>query len=150
MHRKISHFAIPLICILFLSGCASENSSYFETNKETEDTIENTESHFLFAGSKNWEQDESFENALLLDADIDWVAVYPSTAKCIISMSGVSSDRFEDYIAKLCDGGFVIEANDKSGIDNGSYTSTNMLLSRKEISINLTYIEENLVLYLGM
>lgn len=150
MQRKITPIAIPLACILFLCGCISGVSSDFEVSSKNEESDENIASHFLFAENRGWELDESLENALPLDAHIDWVAIYPSNAKCIISLSDVSRSSFEDYIEKLCDGGFIVVANDKSKIDDGSHTLTNMLLSCESISVNLTYNEGNLVIYLGM
>ena len=143
MKRFISVIAILLI--LSLTACSAPKTLL----KGPGDASNSQSEGVIRLDEEKWPVNEYTEGLPVPTGTVIWAMLDTEHRNCSISISGIEENDYDNYMELLIQEGFSVVENVSEKIKGENYVSVGTLLSNGEKGLSISYIPDNLTIYVS-
>lgn len=141
--RKIIFVAITIMILAF-TACS---------NKDMESCVEdnNSSNNIITLDKGTWPENEYTRGLPVPSAGrVSWATINKEEYYCAISISDFGNSEYNLYMEELKNVGFDIVKEVSEEVEGQDYTSVGMLLSNGEKGLSISYIPNNMSIYISL
>lgn len=138
-------FVVALLLMLSLSACAHQDTK--PNGTDSADDLQAESITMLDAGV--WPVNEYTQGLPIPSGTVAWAMLDTEHGNCSISIADVTERDFADYRACLEQAGFFALEHAAEEIKGQSYISIGTLLSNGDKTLSLSYIPDQLTIYIS-
>lgn len=143
MKRFISVIAILLI--LSLTACSAPKMLL----KGPGDASNSQSEGIIRLDEEEWPVNEYTEGLPVPTGTVTWAMLDTEHRNCSISISGIEENDYDNYMELLIQEGFSVVENVSEKIKGENDVSVGILLSNGEKGLSISYIPDNLTIYVS-
>lgn len=142
MKKFISIIAILLM--LSLAACSNK-----EPSSDTDNSSDTQSSSITMLEEGIWPVNEYTEGLPVPSGTVAWAMFDTEHENCGISIIDIAESNYNDYMKLLEQEGFSVIENVSEEINGQNYVSVGTLLSNGEKGLSISYIPDNLTIYIS-
>ena len=143
MKRFIAGIAILLI--LSLTACSAPKTP----PKDTGDASNSQSEGIIRLDEGEWPVNEYTEGLPVPTGAVAWAMLDTEHGNFSISIAGIDENDYDNYMELLIQEGFSVVENVSEKIKGENYVSVGTLLSNGEKGLSISYIPDNLTIYVS-
>ena len=143
MKRSISVIAILLI--LSLTACSIQKTP----SRDTGDASNSQSEGIIRLDEGEWPVNEYTEGLPVPTGTVAWAMLDTEHGNFSISIAGIDENDYDNYMELLIQEGFSVVENVSEKIKGENYVSVGTLLSNGEKGLSISYIPDNLTIYVS-
>ncbi len=141
MKKSLFIISFILVIVLALTACSKQNS--------TQDTNNSPSESLTMLDEGVWPENEYTEGLSVPPGTVSWAVLDAAKGYCGISLIDLTDDEYNAYMELLKEDGFSIIEEVSEEIEGQNYVSIGTVLSNKEKSLSISYIPNNLGIYIS-
>ena len=141
MKKSLFIISFILVIVLALTACSKQNS--------TQDTNNSPSESLTMLDEGVWPENEYTEGLSVPPGTVSWAVLDAAKGYCSISLIDLTDDEYNAYMELLKEDGFSIIEEVSEEIEGQNYVSIGTVLSNKEKSLSISYIPNNLGIYIA-
>ena len=142
MKKFVSIIAVSLM--LSLAACSNQDTP------PTADNSSNTQSERITMLDEGvWPINEYTEGLPVPSGTVAWAMLDTEHGNFSISIAGIDENDYDNYMELLIQEGFSVVENVSEKIKGENYVSVGTLLSNGEKGLSISYIPDNLTIYVS-
>ena len=135
---------IAVLLILSLVACSNQDTP------PTTDNSSNTQSESITMLDEGvWPMNEYTEGLPVPSGTVAWAMLDTEHGNFSISIAGIDENDYDNYMELLIQEGFSVVENVSEKIKGENYVSVGTLLSNGEKGLSISYIPDNLTIYVS-
>lgn len=135
---------IAVLLILSLVACSNQDTP------PTTDNSSNTQSENITMLDEGvWPMNEYTEGLPVPSGTVAWAMLDTEHGNFSISIAGIDENDYDNYMELLIQEGFSVVENVSEKIKGENYVSVGTLLSNGEKGLSISYIPDNLTIYVS-
>lgn len=135
---------IAVLFILSLVACSNQDTP------PTTDNSSNTQSENITMLDEGvWPMNEYTEGLPVPSGTVAWAMLDTEHGNFSISIAGIDENDYDNYMELLIQEGFSVVENVSEKIKGENYVSVGTLLSNGEKGLSISYIPDNLTIYVS-
>lgn len=135
---------IAVLLILSLVACSNQDTP------PTTDNSSNTQSENITMLDEGvWPMNEYTEGLPVPSGTVAWAMLDTEHGNFSISIAGIDEKGYDNYMELLIQEGFSVVENVSEKIKGENYVSVGTLLSNGEKGLSISYIPDNLTIYVS-
>lgn len=135
---------IAVLLILSLVACSNQDTP------PTTDNSSNTQSENITMLDEGvWPMNEYTEGLPVPSGTVAWAMLDTEHGNFSISIAGIDENDYDNYMELLIQEGFSVVENVSEKIKGENYVSVGTLLSNGEKDLSISYIPDNLTIYVS-
>lgn len=135
---------IAILLMLSLAACSNQDTP------PTTDNSNNTQSESITMLDEGvWPVNEYTEGLPVPSGTVAWAMLDTEHENCSISIVDIAESEYNDYMKLLEQEGFSVIENVSEEINEQNYVSVGTLLSNGEKGLSISYIPDNLTIYIS-
>ena len=135
---------IAVLLMLSLAACSNQDTP------PTADNSGNTQSESITMLDEGvWPVNEYTEGLPVPTGTVAWAMLDTEHGNCSISISGIEENDYDNYMELLIQDGFSVVEDVSEEIKGQDYVSIGTLLSNGEKGLSISYIPDNLTIYVS-
>lgn len=143
MKKLVSIIAILLM--FSLTACSHQDTPTGTNNPS------NTQSeNITMLDDGVWPMNEYTEGLPVPTGTVEWAMLDTEHGNCSISIVNISETEYNDYFELLKQEGFSVIEEVSEKIEGQDYVSIGTLLSNEEKGLSISYIPDNLTIYISL
>lgn len=95
-----------------------------------------------------WPQNEYTERLPVPGGTVDWAILDTNSGSCSLSLSDISESEYNSWMKQLEQAGFSVIESRSEEVKGQDYVSVNTLISDGEKSLSISYIPNQLTIYI--
>ena len=143
MKKYIS--ALAILLIISFAACSNQNTSSAPTDHGNRTSSDNVT--LLDAGV--WPVNEYTEGLPVPPGTVVWESLDTERENCSVNLTNISESDYTGYMEILKQEGFSVIENVSEEIEGEDYVSIGTLLSGNEKWLTISYIPDNLTIYIS-
>lgn len=143
MKKYIS--ALAILLIISFAACSNQNTSSAPTDHGNRTSSDNVT--LLDAGV--WPVNEYTEGLPVPPGTVVWASLDTEHENCSVNLTNISESDYTGYMEILKQEGFSVIENVSEEIEGEDYVSIGTLLSGNEKWLTISYIPDNLTIYIS-
>ena len=143
MKKYIS--ALAILLIISFAACSNQNTSSAPTDHGNRTSSDNVT--LLDAGV--WPVNEYTEGLPVPPGTVVWASLDTEHENCSVNLTNISESDYTGYMEILKQEGFSAVENVSEEIEGEDYVSIGTLLSGNEKWLTISYIPDNLTIYIS-
>ncbi len=96
-----------------------------------------------------WPQNEYTEKLPVPGGTVDWAILDTDSGSCSLSLSDISESEYNSWMKQLEQAGFSLIESRSEEVKGQDYVSVNTLISDGEKSLSISYIPNQLTIYIS-
>ena len=136
---------IAILLILSLTACSAPKTP----PKDTGDASNSQSEGIIRLDEGEWPVNEYTEGLPVPTGTVIWAMLDTEHRNCSISISGIEENDYDNYMELLIQEGFSVVENVSEKIKGENYVSVGTLLSNGEKGLSISYIPDNLTIYVS-
>lgn len=141
MKKPIFVISLILVIAFALTACPKQNSLR-DANKPSSETL-------IMLDEGVWPENEYTEGLSVPPGTVSWAVLDTTKGYCAISLIDLTDDEYNAYIELLKENGFFIIEEVSEEIEGQKYVSIGTILSNKNRALSISYIPNNLGIYIS-
>lgn len=137
---------IMIFLMLSLAACSNQDTSSSNTNNTSNTQSEN----ITMLDEGVWPVNEYTEGLPVPPGTVEWAMLDTEHGNCSISIVNISETEYNDYFELLKQEGFSVIEEVSEKIEGQDYVSIGTLLSNEEKGLSISYIPDNLTIYISL
>lgn len=133
---------IAILLMLSLAACSNQDTPP-NTDNSSNESITMLEDGI-------WPVNEYTEGLPIPSGTVAWVMLDTAHGNCGISIVDIAESDYNNYMKLLEQEGFSVIENVSEKIDGQNYVSVGTLLSNGEKGLSISYIPDNLTIYISL
>lgn len=138
---KKAFFIISLILVLALTACSKETPK--------EDTSNSSSEILTILDEGIWPENEYTEGLAVPPGTVSWAVLDTTKNYCSINLTDLTDDEYNAYMELLKEDGFSVVEEVSEEIKGQNYVSIGTILSNKDKNLSISYIPDNLGIYIS-
>ena len=136
--------AMAVLIILALTACSNQNAApnYNSNAREPEEIT------MLDEGV--WPENEYTDGLPVPNGTVAWAMLDDEHENCSISIVGIAEGDYKNYMKLLEQEGFSVTEGGAEEVKGQDYVSIGTLLSNGEKGLSISYIPDNLTIYISL
>ena len=135
---------IAVLLMFSLAACSNQDTP------PTADNSSNTQSESITMLDEGvWPVNEYTEGLPVPTGTVAWAMLDTEHGNCSISISGIEENDYDNYMELLIQDGFSVVEDVSEEIKGQDYVSIGTLLSNGEKGLSISYIPDNLTIYVS-
>ena len=134
-------FFIATILSLTLASCSNENSKVNLNNNSSDNIVRLDEGV--------WPENKYTEGLPVPPGTVSWAILDKTKAYCGINLIDLTNDEYNTYMELLKQNDFSPVEEVSENVEGQDYTSTGTVLSNGEKTLSISYIPDNLGIYIS-
>lgn len=135
---------IAVLLMLSLAACSNQDTP------PTADNSSNTQSESITMLDEGvWPMNEYTEGLPVPSGAVAWAMLDTEHGNCSISIAGIEENDYDNYMELLIQDGFSVVEDVSEEIKGQDYVSIGTLLSNGEKGLSISYIPDNLTIYIS-
>ncbi len=135
---------IAILLMLFLVACSNQN-----TPSTTDDSSNTKPESITMLDEGVWPANEYTEGLPVPSGTVAWAMLDTEHKNCGISIVDIAESDYNDYMKLLEQEGFSVIEDVSEEIKGQDYVSIGTLLSNGEKGLSISYIPNNLTIYIS-
>lgn len=135
---------IAILLMLFLVACSNQN-----TPSTTDDSSNTKPESITMLDEGVWPANEYTEGLPVPSGTVAWAMLDTEHGNFSISIAGIDENDYDNYMELLIQEGFSVVENVSEKIKGENYVSVGTLLSNGEKGLSISYIPDNLTIYVS-
>ena len=135
---------IAILLMLSLAACSNK-----DTPPDTNDPSNTQSESITMLDEGVWPANEYTEGLPVPSGTIAWAMLYTEHENCCISIVDIAESDYNDYMKLLEQEGFSVIEDVSEEIKGQDYVSIGTLLSNGEKGLSISYIPDNLTIYIS-
>ena len=136
---------IAILLMFTLTACSNQDTPTGTKNPS------NTQSeNITMLDDGVWPMNEYTEGLPVPTGTVEWAMLDTEHGNCSISIVNISETEYNDYFELLKQEGFSVIEEVSEKIEGQDYVSIGTLLSNEEKGLSISYIPDNLTIYISL
>ena len=136
---------IAILLMFSLSACSNQDTPTGTNNPS------NTQSESItMLDDGVWPVNEYTDGLPVPPGTVEWAMLDTEHGNCSISIVNISETEYNDYFELLKQEGFSVIEEVSEKIEGQNYVSIGTLLSNEEKGLSISYIPDNLTIYISL
>lgn len=136
---------IAILLILSLTACSAPKTP----PKDTGDASNSQSEGIIRLDEGEWPVNEYTEGLPVPTGTVVWAMLDTEHGNFSISIAGIDENDYDNYMELLIQEGFSVVENVSEKIKGENYVSVGTLLSNGEKGLSISYIPDNLTIYVS-
>ena len=136
---------IMILLMLSLAACTNQDTSPSNTGNTSNTQSEN----ITMLDEGVWPVNEYTEGLPVPPGTVTWAMLDTNHGNCSISIVDISETEYNNYFELLKQEGFSVIEEVSEKIEGQDYVSIGTLLSNEEKGLSISYIPDNLTIYIS-
>lgn len=138
---KKAFFVVSFILVLALTACSQQPM--------TEGTSNTSSESLTILDEGIWPENEYTEGLAVPPGTVSWAVLDTTKSYCSINLIDLTDDEYNAYMELLKKDGFSIVEEVSEEIKGQNYVSIGTVLSNKDKNLSISYIPNNLGIYIS-
>lgn len=138
---KKSILTFILVLVLTLTACSNHNA--------TQDTGNTSSESLTMLDEGVWPVNEYTDGLPVAPGTVSWAALDTAKGFCNINLEDMTDDEYNAYMEQLKDNGYSVIEDVSEEIKGQNYVSIGTVLSNGERGLSISYIPNNLGIYIS-
>lgn len=136
---------ITILLMLSLAACSNQDPP-----PDTENSSNTQSESITMLEDGIWPVNEYTEGLPVPSGTVAWAMLDTAHRNCSISIVDIAESDYNDYMKRLEQEGFSVVENVSEEINGQNYVSVGTLLANGEKGLSISYIPDNLTIYISL
>lgn len=137
--------AVVILIILAMTACSSRTAVPNDNSNANDSQPE----EITMLDNGVWPENEYTNGLPVPNGTVAWAMLDDEHENCSISLDGITEGDYDDYMKLLEQNGFSITEGVTEEVKGQDYVSIGTLLSNGEKGLSISYIPDNLTIYIS-